>query len=547
MKVETLTADRVETSDGEPNGRLGGTSDGHPSPQKTNMNGLRPNYYRWLVTGSLLVAFVSVVVIVWSFRGTPGGAAEPAASVKPAEAEGNAITVKTIQPRRDSSFQVTVEQPAYVEAYYQADLMARVAGPIKYLDVAIGDRVKAGDVLVRIDVPDLDEAVHQKESIIAQRRQELALARAFEKTAESSVEFARATIPEKESERQRDESILSFREKELHRFKGLAAGNSPGVTADIVDERTQYYEAAIAGVKAAQAGVDKAKSGLLEAQAKLEAAHSDVNLKSALVDVARRDLDQAMAMLSFASIQAPFDGVVTRRNVDPGAFVQNAATAHVEPMLTVARTDVVTVYMKLPDNYASYVNGDTEAVIEMSELPGWRIRGKITRFSPSLLTPEHDRTMRVEVDLFSGSAAEYQRMVEEAKATKNAGFKSRVLPVFPTVNGKPSVGLEGRLLPGMFGTMRLTLQKFGNAWLVPSTALVSQGGRSFVYVVKNGKAIPVTVDVQVDDGRLAKVVLVEVIDGKEVRHDLTGNETVVVSNQGELADGQAVKATPTNW
>jgi multidrug efflux pump subunit AcrA (membrane-fusion protein) len=537
---------RVERSTNRRPGRFGGMSTGGRLHREVPMNQKRATLVRWLVPGSLFVAVTSIIV-AWSFRGHPGGAARASDSEKSPEPEGNAISVKTIHPRRDPSFQITIEQPAYVEAYYQADLMARVAGPIKYLDVAIGDRVRAADVLVRIDVPDLQADVHQKEAIITQRQQELDLAKAYEKTAAAAVEFARALVPERESDRQRAESIRSFREKELHRFTALASGKNPGVTADIVDERTQFYEAAVADVKAAVAGIDKARAGLSESQAKLDAAHADVSLKGALVDVARTDLDLARAMLSFASISAPFDGVVTRRNVDPGAFVQNASTARTEPMLTVARTDIVTVYMKLPDNYAPYVTRDTQAVIEMGVLPDWSIRGKITRFSPSLQTPEHDRTMRVEVDLFNGSAAEYERLVDQAKATGNAGFKGRVLPAFPTVNGKQSTGLDGRLLPGMFGKMRLTLQKFNNAWLVPSTALVSHGGRSFLYFVKDGKAVLVPVDVQVNDGRLAKVELVEMVAGQEVRRNLTGNETVVASNQGELTDGQAVKATPSEW
>jgi multidrug efflux pump subunit AcrA (membrane-fusion protein) len=503
---------------------------------------------RWLVTGSLCVAAAAAVTVFFlEFRGGPGGSAQAASSEKTPETDTEAITVKTIRPRRDPAFQMTVEQPAYVEAYFQADLMARVAGPIKYLDVAIGDRVKANDLLVRIDVPDLEQEVLQKETVITQREQELALSRAFQKSAAAAVDFARAIIPEKDSERDRAESVRSFREKELRRLTTLAAGTSPGVTTEILEERTQLYEAAVADVKGAQAAVQKAKVGLSEAQAKLEAANADVSLKASLVEVAKKDRDRARAMLSFASIPAPFDGVVTRRNVDPGSFVQNSATGRTDPMLTVARTDIVTVYMKLPDSYAPYVTRDTEAVIEMGELPGWRIRGKITRYSPSLQTPEHDRTMRVEVDLFSGNVEEYQRMVERAEATQNAGFKSHVLPAFPTVNGKQSVGLGGKLLPGMFGTMRLTLQKFANAWIVPSTALVSQGGRYFLYLVKDGKSVQVPVDVQVNDGRLAKVTLIEVVGGKEIRHDLTGEETVIVSNQGELSDGQAVKATPSEW
>lgn len=508
----------------------------------------RGSFMKWLVTGSLVVAAVSVTVIFWEQHGAVGGSAQAASAATPPEGDSDAtINVKTIQPRRDPSFQMTVEQPAFVDAYFQADLMARVAGPVKYLEVDIGDRVKTGDLLVRIDVPDLEEDVLQRETVITQREQELALARALLKTATAAVDFARAIIPEKESEKDRAVSVRSFREKELRRLNELVRGNSPGVTREILEERTQYYEAAVADVKGAEAAVQKAKVGLSEALAKLDAANADVSLKTSLVEVARKDRDRAKAMLSFASILAPFDGVVTRRNVDPGSFVQNSATGRTDPMLTVARTDVVTVYMKLPDSYAPYVTRNTEAVIEMGELPGVRIRGKITRYSPSLQTPEHDRTMRVEVDLFNGSAGEYASLVDRAGKTGNAGFKSHVLPIFPVINGGQSVGLQGKLLPGMFGTMRLTLQKFANAWIVPSTALVSQGGRYFLFLVKEGKSVRVPVDVQVNDGRLAKVTLVEVVGGKEIRHDLTGEEMVVVSNQGELSDGQAVKATPTEW
>src|SRR5262249_43825694 len=210
-----------------------------------------------------------------------------------APGEGAAVSVKTVRPRRDPSFRMTVEQPAYVEPYYQADLMARVAGPIKSLDVDIGSQVRAGEELVRVDVPDLEEDVLQKEAVVAQRERELELARANERTAAAAVEFARGVIPEKESDAARAESMRAFREKELRRFRSLAAGNSPGVTPDIVDERTQYYEAAAADVRAARAAVEKAKAGLSEAQAKLEAARADVMLKDALVAVARKDRDRA--------------------------------------------------------------------------------------------------------------------------------------------------------------------------------------------------------------------------------------------------------------
>src|SRR5947209_8009990 len=76
----------------------------------------------------------------------------------PADGEGGeAISVTAVRPRRDPSFSTSVEQPAYVEGYYQADVMARAAGPVKSVVADIGDRVKAGEVLLQLDVPDLME------------------------------------------------------------------------------------------------------------------------------------------------------------------------------------------------------------------------------------------------------------------------------------------------------------------------------------------------------------------------------------------------------
>jgi multidrug efflux pump subunit AcrA (membrane-fusion protein) len=321
-----------------------------------------------------------------------------------------------------------------------------------------------------------------------------------------------------------------------------------GATPDIVDERQNYYQVAVAAKKRAQAAVLKAKSDLREAQAKLEAVRADVDLKEALIKVAKADRDRAQAMLDLATIKAPYDGVITRRTVDPGSFVQNAATGgHLEPLLSVERTDIVTVHMKLPDTYAPYVTWNTEAIISMTELPGQLLHANVSRSNPSLQTPEHDRTMRVEVDLYNGTEAEYQRFLANEKATDYADLKgdpklkASKLPLFPKVKG--NLTQSHRLLPGMYGKMRLVLRKFKNAYLVPSEAIIKQGGTPYIYLVKGGKARLQQVEEQLNNGKLAKVVLVAKEDDQEVKLDLTGDEEIIISNQGELSDGQAVRAT----
>ncbi len=265
-----------------------------------------------------------------------------------------------------------------------------------------------------------------------------------------------------------------------------------------------------------------------------------------MIDVARKDRDRAQALADYAKITAPFDGVITRRYVNRGSFVQNATTAHTEPLLRVERRDIVTIVMKVPDTFAPLVSNDTEAVIEMSELPGQAIHGKVTRFSPTLESKTNDHSMIVEVDLFNGSDPEYEQFLAREKATDNADLKEGPLPLIPRVTGKSS-GERHRLLPGMYGQMTLVFNKLSNAHLIPSDAIIHEGGTPYIYLVRNGKARKVPVEVHVDDQKLAKVAVLTHTSAGDIRHDLTGEEQVIYSNLSELTDGQAVKAIPTDF
>src|SRR5262245_40109373 len=95
------------------------------------------------------------------------------------------LLVKTIRPRYDPSFTISDLELANVEAYYQADLRARVAGPVKFVQKDIGDPVARGTLLVEIAVPDLVQEVAQKEALVQQARAELAEAENDLKTAEA--------------------------------------------------------------------------------------------------------------------------------------------------------------------------------------------------------------------------------------------------------------------------------------------------------------------------------------------------------------------------
>jgi multidrug resistance efflux pump len=522
---------------------------------------------------TLLVLAVPVVVLAMRPRdGRATVAAVGEAFSEEREPEASRTPVKTVRPKRDPSFVISVQQLASVEAFFQVDLRARVAGQVKYVQKDIGDRVTKGEVLAEIDVPDLVQEVAQKETVIEQRKKDLKLAKAQVKFARAAVDMARNNIEQKKAEVKQEEATRDFRKIRWDRYKILL--QKKALEPLNVEEEERDYMAAVQKWEAARFAVLKAEADWQEKDAGLETAIADVELKEALIAVAEKDRDKAQALADYAKITAPFDGVITSRNVDVGAFVQNAASGQTEPLISVARTDIVTVVMKVPDNVAPLVTRDTDAVIEMDELPGVSIRGKVTRFSPSI--QNKDRTMRVEVDLYNGTQQDYRRFLLRSMATylaplgaqrpggettlaiasrsvgaQNLKGSADPFPLLPTVTGK-SLGGPRLLLPGMSGWMRLLLHKFQNTYLLPSSTVFNKGGKPYLLVVKEGVSHLVQVQVQLNDGKLAKVeIIVHRTDPRLGEHEsleeLTGDEEVIVSRQVEIGEGQAVKTTLESW
>jgi multidrug resistance efflux pump len=497
-----------------------------------------------MVRAGLLVVLVVGVLAGGGvfFLGGRGGRASDSPGEEPAdEPVFSAVPVKAVRPRRDERFAMTVRRPADVEAYYSTHLESRVPGVVSMIRTAIGEEVKKGELLIRVDVPDLVQTLNEKERTVTQRRRDYELAVANIHTAEAAVKTARSDVKLKQAAVVLAEATLAHRHKLLLRLQDLRAGRT--IAQGVVDDAQRDYEAALAEKQSALAAVEKAQAGVEDALAQLEAARAQAQVKDALVAVAQCDRDLARAMLDYTSIRAPFDSVVVHRNVDPGSFVQNASSGHPTPLLSLERTDIVTVVMRVPDNYAPYVTPGTEAVLELDALPGVQIHGRVTRFAPSLVTSEHDRTMRVEVDLWNRGARQFQEFLAGQRAKKEPfdDLKKGPLPLVPEFKGKGGAKAPPRLMPGMFGRMTLVLQQFQGSHLVPSSAVVSHGGRPYIYVVRDGTAHLQPVEEDVNDGKLAKVELLDA-DGS-VAGDLTGDEVVIISNQGELSEGVEVKPT----
>lgn len=552
-------ADRIDTAPHDP--PAGGTAEPHSAKPAHRVSG---RLRRRLLVAGLLVACLCGVVfgagVLTGFLPKSVVAGDPKASGHEPPTESGPASVRATRPKRAPNFRITTRQFAVVEPFYQAGLRARVTGVVRSVAKDIGEPVRAGELLVDIDAPDLRQAVEQKEAMITQREKELAATHAELAVAKNAIEAAEVAVKFKLIEVDKAKDLRAARKADLDAVTMLF--NAGSALKNKLDAATLDFQAAERAVAVAEADVDKAKVEQTGKAASLTKAQADEELKRALVEVARKDRDTAVTQLDYCRLYAPFDGVIVGRTADPGRFVSAATGGTGEPLVSVARLDLVTVVAKVPDNAAPFVSWDTEAVVEFTQLPGVTVSGTITRYSQAV--DPSDQTMRVEVDVYNGSQAGYRALLARAAVPAVIGpllpfdrFAGIAAAGAGLIRSKanhkgwgdgeariPDWGPEGRyrpIVPGTTATMRLDLEKFGDSYLLSSEAIFGRAGQSYVLLVENGVTRSVPVAVQMNDGTLAKVALIEPAPGgRQVTRELTGSEVLVAARQLEVGDGKRV-------
>jgi membrane fusion protein (multidrug efflux system) len=215
----------------------------------------------------------------------------------------------------------------------------------------------------------------------------------------------------------------------------------------------------------------------------------------AKLEVARANLNRAETLLQFCRITAPFPGVVTARSVDPGAFIPAATSgsaAQTRPLLNIADFSRVRVQVSVPEPETPLIRNGVSAKVTIDELPGVPFEGTVTRYSHAL--DESSKTMLAEIDL-------------------------------------PNP--EGRLLPGMYASVKLGVETHPDTLLIPTDALVVEKVGSAVFTVTAGKAVRVPVKTGFNDG-----VSVEILDG------VKPGDSLILVGKRTLTAGQAVNVTP---
>jgi RND family efflux transporter MFP subunit len=334
---------------------------------------------------------------------------------------------------RASGSTISVTWPGTTEAFAQANIYARASGYISKRNVDIGSRVKAGDLLVAITAPEVEHQIAQAEGTLAQLEAALQQARANRDLAQVTWD--------------RDAPLV----------------NEGWVTKQQGDTDRLSLESREAAVAVAQA---------------------NVTAQNAQLKVLNQQKD-------YQSVVAPFDGVITQRNVDVGSLVQ-ADAASGTFLFTLMHSAVLRIQLYVPQDEAFGVTPGVSAVVRVPEIPGRDFPGTVTRIADAL--QPGTRTLLTEIDVPN---------------------PDRVLS------------------PGVYCNVELRIPRKTPSLIVPSDAVVFNSAGLSVFVVENGVARFHKITVARDFGTT-----VEVTDG------VKDGDLLILNPAVNLTDGQKIQIRP---
>ena len=440
-----------------------------------------------------MAAFIGIIAVMCM----PAAGCEKRKAAKPRLGEIERLPrVETVLLGKPTKLDVGRTFTATLEAMEKTDLCAMVKGNVPELPdtLDIGTTVKKGKLLFSLHVPDLVADHDNKKALVEQNER-------AESSATQAVEVAKAEVKESRANVLRYEADAEFRRAQYVRVTKLTQADT--LSKQQMDEAKLQLDAATAALTAAQAQV-------VTKEARSEAAQRERDLAASRVKSARTDEAKAKVQVEFASIRAPFSGVITKRWIDTGATIKDPGM----PLFTFMRTDKVRVVLDVPERDVPYLRAGPDGNPVRVRIPALKesadtedVFGAVTLLS-SALDPV-TRTMRTEIHL-----------------DNKVGDK---------------VGL---LRPQMTGTAYMTLAA-RDAITVPSSALVRTGDKMEIFIVADTAGDPikgtlkrVEVRTGLDDG-----LRVEIRPKDDKGDNLTG-QLVVIKGAGVLRPGEQVIAVP---
>jgi RND family efflux transporter MFP subunit len=333
------------------------------------------------------VLIVGTAVLAFSGRASTGSS--------PKEAFPAAAVVRVVP----TSFSNVLTLSGEFRPFQEADLHAKVAGYIRTISVDVGDRVKAGQVLAVLEVPELSAQVEG---------------------AEASTRRSEDSVRRAQSELEKAESLHVAAHSAYVRLKEASKAR-PGLIAE------QELDDAEARDKQAEAQIDVSKAMLSENGNQLWVAKAETQRVTALSDYSR--------------ITAPFAGVITKRYADLGALIQagTASSTQAMPVVRIADTTRLRLVLPTPESVVPQVHLGTVVRVRVPTL-GHTFEGRVARFADAL--DQQTRTMHTEIDVNNPDGSVVLGMYAEADLV--LAQRDRVLTV--PIQAVARTGSEAKVL-----------------------------------------------------------------------------------------------------
>jgi multidrug efflux pump subunit AcrA (membrane-fusion protein) len=445
---------------------------------------------------------------------------------------GDPPVVRIVRPEKRDIVRA-VGQPSFVEAYERTSIYPKLTAYIKAWHVDIGDPVKKDQTLADLFAPDLVEDWKKKGASVEFDKKCV-------KLAETKVEVAGADVQVAQARLKVAKAAWEQAKSEVTRWESEAARLRREVDRGVVDPQTlleaeNQLRENTAAREAAAADIAKAEADLQSKQASLGEDQVGVKVAQANVSVAESDYKRMTAWVDYLKLYAPFDGVVVARNANTWDFVMPASgdpsadrnapylspSGQSAPIYVVDRTDVLRVFVDIPEQSADHVHVGSKAIVLIKAFWNQPILATVTRTSWALNVKS--RTLRAEIDL-PNTGSQIPSDVPEVVQNALKGVK---LPA-----------TDDRILPGMYAYGKVILERYGVRAL-PADAVTKVGDKTFYWAYEDGKAVQNEVQTGVSDGKW-----VEVIHHRRRTSDDEGTRPAAFDG---LADGRVPSEADGGW
>jgi len=311
---------------------------------------IRPGIRRPTRTGvSALLAGTAIVLIAAFEIGYLPMQRREAALRAEADAQHRQVPrVEVIHVSRGSG-ETTLVLPGTMQAITEAPILARADGYLKRRLADLGDHVQDGQDLAEIDAPELDQQIQQADAAVEQ--------------AQAAVEQAEANLAQ--SKANRDLARITAQRTQTLNDRGIAP----------------------------QQDRDQAQAQLVAQDATVQAADKAISAQRSNLNAARANQARLRTVDGYRTVKAPFEGVITQRNVDVGALVSTGNTL----LYRIAQTRTLRTYVNVPQSSVTAVHVGQAAALTLSDFPGRKFSGTVARMAHAL--DPSNRTMLVEVDV----------------------------------------------------------------------------------------------------------------------------------------------------